>query len=82
MFVATFYTKLLTDSNGVTRRFIGVNVPGDSSIEINPGRNARKRLRRWVIEWYGPMKFRQCRNQQPIRSRLVGSWAEIDRCNS
>ena len=71
MFVATFYTKFLTDANGVTQRYIGVNLPGDISIETLPGRNARRRLRRWALEWHGPMKFRQCRNRPPLRGRLV-----------
>lgn len=70
----SFYNMLLTDVNGITIRYIGVMFPDGSRIETQPGRNARKRLRNWVIALYGDnFRFRQCKNKAPLTSRLCGS---------
>ncbi len=71
MLTAKFFTCLCTRLDGSTERSIRVEVSDGCVIETKPGRNARRALRRIVVDLYGPCRFRANRNHAPLHSREV-----------
>lgn len=66
---ATFYVKLCTDpATGTLTRYIGLDLPDDTQIEVTPGRHAKRHLRHAVAGM--GYRFRHARTA-PVRNSAV-----------